>query len=168
MEDRGIILHGFLNVENRAKNIIVNLNEADGFLSDVDADGRHSCHSMASVQHFFVGQVVLCNGAGRCTSLGQVERLADDGKIAGRDHGFDAGQGLGFAGVDRQYPSVGVRTAEYFAVKRPLHVKICAELGAPCHLVQSILPDGTCVQYPELPRIVLFWFCCRCHLEYSP
>ena len=77
--------------------------------------------------------------------MGKVQRLTDDREIVGGDDGFNAGQSLGLAGVDGQYPSMGVGAPEYLAMKGPTHVEVSAEAGTSCYLIQTVVSDGASV-----------------------
>ncbi len=95
-------LHSRFDVRDRREDLILDLDEAQGFLSGVGAYRRHGRNRMALVEHFFAGQNIAADMTevdGRARSQHD-RRVLRRRQICGRYHGANVRESLGFAGID--------------------------------------------------------------------
>ena len=137
VQQRGVIPHSVPHIVVGAQDFVVHLDEADGFLGDVDGIGGHAGDGVSPEQGFGAGQDVVAGGARR---QGRVV-LAGDGQVGAGYDGAHAGQGFGGGGVNGLDARMGVGAPQDFAVQHPAHLEVAAVLGAAGHLVGAVRPD---------------------------
>ena len=141
VQDRGVLLHGVDDVQDRGQHLVVNIDQPQSFLRDVGAGRRHRRHRVALVQRLLMSEVVLRHHAGSAPVRVVDVPLLDDRKVDGGGHGFDAGEREGPGRVDGAYPGMSIWATEHLAVKQARQLDIGGVPGAARHLVQAVLPD---------------------------
>ena len=75
MQERCVILHCAANIQNRLKDIVVDLDQVEGFLRCVRIDGSHGSHGVTVIQRFAIGQNVRTQMTQVCRALTEFANL---------------------------------------------------------------------------------------------
>ncbi len=141
-QDGGIRAHRLAHIQDRRQHFVVHLDQCQGFLGDMDGARRDGCHGVSEEQDFIARQRLpaLIEHVGRCFT--DILNLAFHfWKVVRGDHGFDPGQGLSLAGIDRKDAGMGVRAAQHGAIQHARQAQVGAVQCPPGDLFGAILAD---------------------------
>ena len=119
-------LHRLQEVHRGWQDLVLDLDQADGFIGDVLAVGGDDGNRRADFKDLLVEETSV----GRTAA--QLHVLIDRGQIAAVQDRVYAGELLGLADVDRLHPRVRMRTAQRARVQRARHghvLGVLAETG---------------------------------------
>ena len=109
VQQRCIIFHGIQHPGDRWQCFVFNLDQVSGFFCDMDVDGSHGSHGMASVKNLVLGQHVVAQMCQVDRSFSQVRNLVGNiGKVLCRHDGQDAIECFGGRGINGLDTGVGV------------------------------------------------------------
>ena len=144
IEQRGIVAHRVLHVEDGRKHLVLDLDGLDGGERVVDVGGGDAGDGVTAVEGLVGGEHVLAHVRGRGGALTHVEHLVgDDRQVAVGHHSEDAGHGLGRARIDGEDARVRVGTAQDGALDEVGKVDVGAVERLARDLLDAIGADGT-------------------------
>ena len=132
VQDRRAVLDGLDRIEDSGEILVLDVDERQSFFREVGIEGSDHRDPLADESDAVTRQER------------HVEHAPSDQdvrKIPGREHGQDAGEGLGLGGVDPEDPRVGQRAPEGFPPDQPgkHHVSRIASLAA--DLLDAVEPS---------------------------
>ena len=143
--DQGsIFFHRLLGAEHRGQDLILDMDERQGFLGNMGVVCRHPCHGVSLVEHLVPGQDVIAHETGidhETFSL-VCDITRGLGHIIRSNHGFNAGMGLGPAGVNGLDARVGMWATQHHAVQHPRKANVGAIAGTARHFISAVLANG--------------------------
>ena len=142
-DDRGVVAHGFADVQQRRQDFVVDVDEAQGFLGLVHAGGGHGGDDLALIGDAAAGDDPLGHVAQALHAgfVGFGLAGARVGKVVAGDHGEHLAGSLGARGVDAANASPGVRAAQHLAPNHAGHVGVHAVACASRDLVHAVVTD---------------------------
>ena len=143
VQEHGILLHRLEDLGVRRQHLVVDVDQAEGFLGDVLVDRRHPGDGMAAVEHLVGGQDVVAHVFQLGRPLAEVDDFVPFGRgqvTQSGDHGAHPLQRLGPAGVDRPDAGVPVRGAQHLPVEHAGKLHVAPVHRAAGHLVGAVVP----------------------------
>ena len=145
VQDRRIVSHGVLDAQDVGKDFVVHVDQVQGLLRRPGIC-RGNCRDYVS----FVERLLTCDNVSTVEAVVDHRSLCLVGELGGDfrhvgccDDRLDSGQVERTARVYRQYPRVGVGTAQQLPVKHSREVNVRAVSGPPGHLVRPVVPHGS-------------------------
>ena len=141
--DQGsVLLHGFLGVHHRSKDLEVYLNQLEGLFRHMGIGGGHGGDGVALVEGFAVGQDVVAEKlVVDHRALGKLRGPAGGlFDVGGSYHGPHTGEGFSLAGINGPDDGMGVGTTQNLAVEHPGQVNVRAVVGLAGNLVGAVGP----------------------------
>ena len=117
VQERRFLFHGIQDMHDWGEHLILHLNQAHGFFSEVGAGGRDRRHGVALVEHLLTCDDVVAQEFDVHRHLTEVRHaILSRWESLRRDHSLHTWQRLSFGGIDRFDPGMGMRAAQHLAV----------------------------------------------------
>ena len=131
VHNRRVGLGGFNRPRDHRQRLVVHFDQFQRLRGDLFGIRRHNRHRIAHIAHFFRRQH-------RPIVVDQAVNVVPRNVLMGQ-HGVNAWERFGFAGVDARDARVRIGGAQCASVKHPLENVIVGVLGAPRDFVQHFL-----------------------------
>ena len=152
VQNRGIVLHCFTNIDNPGEYFVLDVDQGQGLLGYMRAGRRHCGYGVPFIKHLVLGQAIVADEAHvQMATLRNVHGQARNlGKPRPGNHGLHAGPGQRPAGIDGLNTGVGVRAPEHLAVEQTRQVDVSPIAGPASHLIGAVVTDGPGAHHIEL------------------
>ena len=144
MDQRGTRSNRVLEIHHCLEDLVHDLDQLAGCLSDVNVDRRDGRDGVTLVEDLVARKDVVAHVLDVAGTLTEIDFPVFSGrKIGCGDHCMDTIEGTCLRCVDADDPRMGVRTAQDLPEQEAVQIGVATICGTPGHLVHAIVTDWT-------------------------